>query len=121
MRVAALRAPVRPDLLGTGVGDEDFVALAERIGRLTGGIYGTRRVSAVRGSRPSDRVSLLRAKCMAEKSGDLVSILRDVLFKARLDNRDRIRQFIAEEKASVEGDLLPSGSSTLWPADGEVQ
>jgi Zn-dependent M16 (insulinase) family peptidase len=98
-------------LLETGVGDEDFVTLAERIGRLTGGISETRLISAVRGSTKATAFSFLRAKCMAEKSGDLVSILRDVLFKARLDNRDRIRQFIAEEKAAVEGELLPSGSS----------
>ena len=98
-------------LLETGVGDEDFVALAERIGRLTGGIHGTRFVSAVRGSNRATAFMFLRAKCMGERSGDLVSILRDVLFKARLDNRDRVRQFIAEGKASVEGALLPSGSS----------
>jgi Zn-dependent M16 (insulinase) family peptidase len=98
-------------LLETGVGDEDFVALAERIGRLTGGIHGTRFVSAVRGSRRASAYLFLRAKCMAERSGDLVAILRDVLFKARLDNRDRIRQFIAEGKAALEGALLPSGSS----------
>jgi presequence protease len=93
------------------VGDEDFVALAERIGRLTGGIHGTRFVSAIRGSRRASAYLFLRAKCMAERSGDLVAILRDVLFKARLDNRDRIRQFIAEGKAALEGALLPSGSS----------
>ncbi|HVO68649.1 MAG TPA: hypothetical protein VMT24_01305, partial [Aggregatilineaceae bacterium] len=43
------------------------------------------------------------------QADDLLAILRDVLLTARLDNRERFRQLVLEEKASQEAQLVPAG------------
>ena len=97
-------------LIETGVGEQDFVALSERIDRSTGGIYATPWTSATRTARASAAVLVLRAKAMPEKTGELFGILEDVLTGARLDNRERFRQLVLETKSWLEASLVPSGS-----------
>ena len=96
-------------LLDTGAGDQDFVALSERIGRTTGGITLSPHISAVNGSSGSVALLVLRARAMPDKAGELVAILRDILLSARIDDRERIRQIVLEEKASAEARLAPMG------------
>lgn len=96
-------------LTQTGTAREDFVALTQRIGRLTGGIGATRLVSArVEGETSVARL-VLRGKAVAGKAPDLLDIVRDVLLDARLDNRERIAQMALEDKARFEASLVPSG------------
>jgi presequence protease len=98
-------------LLETGVGNDDFVRLSQRIGRSTGGIWPQRWMSTVPG-RPDCAAWLnLRGKALPEQTGELLSILRDILARARLDNRERFQQLLLEEKASAESRLVPAGSS----------
>ncbi len=98
-------------LMETGVGDDDFVRLSQRIGRSTGGIRPQKWTSAIRGSKLATSWLCLRGKALPDQSGELLAILRDVLAHARLDNRDRIRQLVLEEKANFESNLVPAGSS----------
>src|SRR5690606_32952834 len=96
-------------LTQTGTGGEDFVALSQRIGRLTGGVSASRLVSApVEGDESVARL-LLRGKAVADKTPELLDIFRDVLLDARLDNRERIAQMALENKARFEASLVPSG------------
>ena len=53
----------------------------------------------------------LRGKALPEQTGELLSILHDILARARLDNRERFQQLVLEEKAAVESRLVPAGSS----------
>ncbi len=105
-------------LLETGVGNEDFVRLSQRIGRSTGGIRPHRWTSAVRGRTDCTAWLTLRGKALPEQSGELLEILHDILTRARLDNRDRFRQLALEEKAAVESHLVPAGSSYV---DGRLR
>jgi Zn-dependent M16 (insulinase) family peptidase len=98
-------------LLETGVGNEDFVRLSQRIGRATGGIRPQKWTSTVPGAERCAAWLCLRAKALPDQAGDLLPILRDILMSARLDNRERFRQLVLEEKASVESRLVPAGSS----------
>ena len=96
-------------LTQTGTGREDFVALSQRIGRLTGGVAASRLISApVEGDESVARL-VLRGKSVADKTPDLLEIFRDVLLDARLDNRERIAQMALEDKARFEASLVPSG------------
>jgi Zn-dependent M16 (insulinase) family peptidase len=52
----------------------------------------------------------LRAKAVPEKGAELLAILSDVLFRARLENRERLQQLVLEENASKESSLVPGGS-----------
>jgi Zn-dependent M16 (insulinase) family peptidase len=98
-------------LLETGVGEDDFVQLSQRIGRSTGGILPQRWTSTVAGKATATAWLCLRGKALPGQTGELMSILQDILARARLDDRARFQQLILEEKASLESRLVPAGSS----------
>jgi Zn-dependent M16 (insulinase) family peptidase len=98
-------------LLETGVGEDDFVRLSQRIGRETGGIRPTKWTSTLVGGTAGTAWLNLRGKALPEQTGELLKILRDILAGARLDNRERFQQLVLEEKASLESRLVPMGSS----------
>ena len=97
-------------LLETGAGQQDFVSLSQQIGRTTGGIRPQVWISAVLDLQFAAARLLLRAKAVPEKGAELLAILRDVLLEAHLNNRERLKQLVLEEKASKESSLVPGGS-----------
>jgi presequence protease len=98
-------------LIETGAGDDDFVRLSQRIGRSTGGIRPTRWTSTVMGDQSATAWLTLRGKALPDQTGELLAILRDILERARLDNRERFEQLVLEEKAALESRIVPAGSS----------
>lgn len=100
-------------LLETGTQREDIIQLIQRIGRDTGGIFPQSFTSAMRGRSIGAAWLFLRGKAIVEKSEALLDILHDVLLSARLDNRERIRQIVREERASREASLIPAGHSVV--------
>jgi Zn-dependent M16 (insulinase) family peptidase len=96
-------------LLETGTDKEDYVKLSQRIGKTTGGIYGTAVTATAFGSRESVAKLFLRGKATTSQSVELLNILQDILLSAKLDNRERIKQIVLEEKAGLESGLVPSG------------
>ncbi|MEN9939133.1 MAG: hypothetical protein RLZZ387_5712 [Chloroflexota bacterium] len=98
-------------LLETGTATMSQVQLSQRIGRSTGGISATSLTTVIRGTSDAAGRMLLRAKATVERSSELLAIVDEVLRTARLDNRDRVRQIVLEEKASREAGIVPSGHS----------
>jgi len=96
-------------LTETGTQSESFVQLLQRIGRTTGGIRPTMFTSARRKYSDSIAWFFLRGKAMVPQTGDLFSILNDVLTGARLEDRERFRQMALEEKARLESRLVQAG------------
>ncbi len=96
-------------LLETGTADEDFVQMMQRIGQRTGGVHPTTFTSASRNSPDGAAWLFLRGKAMVSQTTDLLSILKDVLSGANLNNRERIRQIVLEEKAGLEAGLTNAG------------
>ncbi len=96
-------------LTETGTREQTFVQLLQRIGRSTGGIRPSTLLSAVMGRKEAAAWLFLRAKAMLPQAGELLSILRDVLGGARLDDRERFRQMALEEKAAMEAGLARAG------------
>ncbi|MBI5959927.1 MAG: insulinase family protein [Chloroflexi bacterium] len=96
-------------LLEMGTETEDFVRLSQRIGRKTGGIDPTTFTSAVLNSDRATAWGILRSKSTTAQAGEMLAILRDVLLTVKLDNQERFRQIVLEEKASQESGLVPSG------------
>ncbi|MCB9456977.1 MAG: insulinase family protein [Anaerolineaceae bacterium] len=89
-------------LLEMGTETEDYVKLTQRIGRKTGGIGFSAMLSSSKDSDASTTWVFLRGKAMATQTGDLLDILRDVLLTVKMDNRERFRQIVLEEKADKE-------------------
>lgn len=96
-------------LLQMGTEKEDFVKLLQRIGRKTGGIAHATLNTLARQTREPVARFVLRAKSTVRQFDDLLEILRDVLLTAKLDNRERFKQIVLENKASLESALVPSG------------
>jgi len=98
-------------LLQLGTETEDFVTLTQRIGRKTGGIRADLLVTSQRGSTDAIAKLMLRTKSTPSQTTDLLAILQDIILTARLDNKERFRQMVLEEKVRLEAALVPSGSS----------
>jgi Zn-dependent M16 (insulinase) family peptidase len=98
-------------LTQTGTAKEDFVSLSQRIGRATGGLGATRHISAT--FRPGETAAylFLRGKAVPDHMEELLEIAADVLLTPQLDNKERIRQMVLEEKAGFESRLSGMGNS----------
>lgn len=96
-----------------GTEKEDFVHLLQHIGRTTGGIVPRVYVSSVFGARRSAAWLFLRSKAMTVQADELLAILRDILLTVRLDNPERFRQMVLEEKADQEAMLVPAGNQVV--------
>lgn len=96
-------------LLEMGTQTDDYVRLAQRIGRDTGGVWAASVTAAGAGAQPSALWFFLRGKAVAANAPVLLGILRDVLLTANLDNPERFRQIVHEEKSDLEAALVPSG------------
>jgi len=100
-------------LVELGTEREDYVALTQRIGRDTGGIYSQPFSSAISGGQGTACWLFLRGKAMLVKSHELMNILGDILLKVKLDNRERFKQMAMEEKARQEQKLVPEGHQVV--------
>jgi Zn-dependent M16 (insulinase) family peptidase len=101
---------LRKALLTMGTQREDYVSLAQRIGRVTGGIGVSPYLSMTRqAAAPASAWLFVRGKATVDHVGDLFAIVRDVLTALKLDDRERFRQILLEEKAGIEGRLVPQG------------
>jgi presequence protease len=98
-------------LLEMGTEKEDFVKLSQHIGRATGGIVPSSLASMKSGGKGSFAKFFLRGKAVISQVDELLAILKDILLTARLDNPERFKQIVLEEKASQEAGLVPAGHS----------
>jgi Zn-dependent M16 (insulinase) family peptidase len=96
-------------LVEIGTEKEDFVKLSQRMGRSTGGIQPTAHLSPVNKSTEGTYWLFLRGKATLKNSNELLAILRDILLTVKLDNRERFRQMVLEEKAEMESLMVPRG------------
>ncbi|MCK4783412.1 MAG: insulinase family protein [Desulfobacteraceae bacterium] len=96
-------------LVEIGTEKEDFVTLTQRISRKTGGIRSQIFTSTVKHTKRSAAWLFLRGKAMLNQTEELTRILKEVLLTVRLDNQERFRQMVLEEKARAEQRLIPSG------------
>eukprot|EP00955_Chlamydomonas_euryale_P078317 363131-Chlamydomonas_euryale.AAC.2 len=67
--------------------------------------------SPVRGKAEPIAKVMVRGKAMADKAGDMMAVVRDVLLSARLDDKARFSQMVAETKAGMESGVIAGGHS----------
>jgi Zn-dependent M16 (insulinase) family peptidase len=100
-------------LLQMGTETQNYVQLTQRIGRETGGIHSATLTSTIRESSDSALWFFLRGKAVTSQTGELLEILKDVLLTAKLDNRERFKQIVLEDKARAEAGLIPGGHGVV--------
>jgi presequence protease len=96
-------------LFEMGTEKQDFVRLSQRIGQTTGGIRPSVFTSALRNRDRGTAWLFLRGKSTVPQAEELLAILKDVLLTVRLDNQERFRQMVLEDKAESEASLAPAG------------
>lgn len=96
-----------------GTEREDFVKLAQRIGRKTGGIWHSALVSSRASTDDSAAWFILRGKATMPHVHELLDLLRDILLTVKLDNQERFRQIVTKVRARNEAGLVPSGSGVV--------
>jgi Zn-dependent M16 (insulinase) family peptidase len=98
-------------MLEMGTEKEDFVTLSNRIGKHTGGIGPSTISGSVRNSNAAATWLILRGKSTVAKIDELLGILGDICSMPTLNDRERFKQIVLEEKADFEAGILPGGSS----------
>jgi hypothetical protein len=96
-----------------GTDKEDFVSLSRRISANTGGIWTDAFICPRADGEKNALWLIVRSKVMLDKTFELTAILRDVLTGTRLDDRERFRQIVLEEKAQAEHGLIPAGHAVV--------
>ncbi|MEA2014235.1 MAG: peptidase M16, partial [Thermodesulfobacteriota bacterium] len=100
-------------LLEMGTKKEDYVEISRRIDRKTGGLNPSVFISSVKDKKAAEARLFLCGKAMLPQVGELFDIIRDILLDVRLDNRERFRQMVLEEKARQEEQLVPGGHQAV--------
>ncbi len=98
-------------MLEMGTRSQDYAAFTNRIGRDTGGIHVDLTTSVHHRTLEPVRHLMIRGKVLAHQIPLLPGIVRDLLLDLRLDQPDRLRQIVLEEKAGLEAELIPAGHS----------
>ncbi len=96
-----------------GTDTEDFVSLSQRINSKTGGIASHIFTSAVMNEKSGAVWLVLRSKAMLDNGRELISILSNIIAGLSLDNRERFRQMVMDEKARREALLVPAGHEVV--------
>lgn len=97
-----------------GTTKQDFVSLQQKIGAETGGLRASTMVSqmvAADGNGPALAKMILRGKGMLSQVPALFDLIGEVLTEVDINNRERIRQLLIEERAGIESGLAGSGHS----------
>ncbi len=97
-----------------GTEKEDYVQLAQHIGRTTGGIEAETFTTMMPNKDEDAAWLFLRGKAQAERTNDLLSIFKDILGGVCLDNQERFRQIVLEEKAQLEAELAQVGHQVVY-------
>ena len=95
--------------LSMGTEREDFAKLSQRINRKTGGVWASSMNSMKQGGTDNAAWFFLRGKGTVAQVDDLLDIMRDIALATKLDNKERFRQIVLEEKARAESGLVPGG------------
>ena len=96
-------------LVETGTASEDYVRLMQRIRQHTGGIH-AQTVTLTQLESDAPRALLfVRGKVVASKLEQFWDLYSDILCRPLLEDKDRFRQIVLEEKAHLEQALIPAG------------
>ncbi|WP_028573857.1 insulinase family protein [Desulfonatronovibrio hydrogenovorans] len=96
-------------LLEMGTARHDFVRMTTRIRQKTGGISPVTFTHTRMGGQDGVCYLFLRGKSLPENTSELFHIIKEIIADVDLDNRERFRQIVLEEKAGMEQSLIPAG------------
>lgn len=87
----------------------DFVELGMRIAAKTGGIGADLMTATTLGDRNPLAKLVVHGKSTEDKVADMFELMQAVILDVKLDDKERFRSIVLEEKARVEQGVVPSG------------
>jgi len=96
-------------LTEVGTDSMNFVELGMRIAAKTGGISADMMAATTLGDRKPLAKLVLHGKSTEDKVSDLFELFQTIVLDTKLDNKERFRSIVLEEKARVEQGIVPSG------------
>lgn len=102
-------------ILEMGTEDIDFVRFSQEIGTHTGGIgasaFAATKWKSEKPGQTNEAAAyfIVRGKSLASKADKLCALIGDALLHARLEDKERFRQIVLEEKSQSEAALIPAG------------
>ncbi|TXT44837.1 MAG: peptidase M16C associated domain-containing protein, partial [Spirochaetes bacterium] len=96
-------------LLEMGTDTMDYIQLGQEIGIHTGGLATTALAASAWKTQKLVSQYILRAKTLSHRAPKLFELLGTVLTKVKLDDKERLRQIVLEEKADAESSIIPAG------------
>lgn len=93
-----------------GTDKEDYTRLAQRIGQKTGGIRTQPLSMSVRDNPVSTSWLIVRSKATLAQVPAMLDIVRDMVLRVQLDNKERFHQIALEARARKESSVIPGGS-----------
>merc|ERR1712113_824966 len=94
-----------------GTTSRSYVQMTQEIGRKTGGISVSPFTSNKKDSDETVAYMMVRGKCTVNQIGDMTELMRDIVFNAKFDDKDRFKQFVLESKAGMESAVVGRGHS----------
>jgi presequence protease len=95
-----------------GTTKRDFVSLQQEIGRNTGGIRSstfTSQIHSADGNGPVVSKLTVRGKGMLNQVPALLDLMREVVMDVDINNKERLRQILLEERSGLESGMAGSG------------
>ena len=97
-----------------GTAKQDFVSLQQKLGAETGGVRASTMIGQMYsrdGNGPVLAKLILRGKAMLSQVPSLFDLIGEIITDVNVDNKERIRQLLIEERAGMESGLAGSGHS----------
>ncbi|KAA8984327.1 insulinase family protein [Halospina sp. K52047b] len=110
--------PIYSSMLSeVGAGSEDYLRMQDRISAGSGGISGAATIKGNVDDVQSVRgYFTLGGKALAANSDDLAGLLHDVASAARFDEKERVRELVAQMRARREHSITGSGHALAMGA-----
>ena len=94
-----------------GTSKRDFVEFDQTMGATTGGFSLSPFASSIRGSDDVAAYLVLRGKSTAGQAGQLHDLMGEMLLEGKLDDREVMKQLVAESRTGMESAVQAGGHS----------
>lgn len=97
-----------------GTTKQDFVSLQQQLGAQTGGVRASPLITqmySADGTGPAVAKMIIRGKAMVSQVPALFDLIGEILTEVDINNKERFRQLLIEERAGIESGIAGSGHS----------
>ncbi len=96
-----------------GTESYDMLRLTQKIGQDTGGLRASQFISEKYDRSGQAKFSFIRGKALQHQIGAMLDLVLEISQHAKLDQKERFLQIVAERRSALESGLIPGGSNVI--------